>query len=187
MEELMGPGKSREPIPLFMDVDGGLCALPVYLGAVWPNLERVKLNTPDPYPSHAWVSPSAVTALNGLIDEGLVRPVWCTTWDDAANFLVPALGLHGGPWPVATVGTRHGDLVQHGIWIKTEAVSRFIGDQRFVIVDDLLGDPDNRPWTAQRRSMEIAFGGDNLLIGTKPERGITMQEIVQIRNYVEQR
>ncbi|TFC23376.1 hypothetical protein E3O46_02075 [Cryobacterium glucosi] len=185
MDASSSPGANSAPVPLFMDVDGGLCALPVRLGAVWPTLERVALNTPEPYPSHAWADPAAVGALNDLVDEGLVRPVWCTTWDDAANFLIPALGLHGGPWPVAKVGTRYGALMWQGIWIKTEAVSRFTGTDRFVMVDDLLGDHEIRPWTAQRRSMHVAFGEENvLLIGTRPERGLTVEQVEQIRNFV---
>ena len=61
------------PVPLFMDVDGGLCALPGYLGAMWPDLEEVELDLPEPYPTHVWVIPAAVTALNELIDDGFVR------------------------------------------------------------------------------------------------------------------
>ncbi|MDY7542137.1 MULTISPECIES: hypothetical protein [unclassified Cryobacterium] len=173
-------------MPLFMDVDGGLCALPVYLGAVWPLLERVELDAPEPYPSHVWVNPAAVTALNELIDDGLVRPIWCTSWDDAANFLIPALGLHGGAWPVATLGTREGGLIREDIWIKTEAVSRVVADQRFVMVDDFLGDPGDRPLAAPRRSMEITFGAKNmLLIGTRPERGLTVDDVARIREFIE--
>lgn len=185
MDASSSPGANSAPVPLFMDVDGGLCALPVRLGAVWPLLERVELGTPPPYPSHAWVNPAAVVALNKLIDEGLVQPIWCTTWDDAANLLVPALGLHGGRWAVAKVGTREGALMWQGIWIKTEAVNRHTKSDRFVMVDDLLGDYEVRPWTAQRRSMHVAFGEEDvLLIGTRPERGLTVEQVEQIRNFV---
>ncbi|MCY7286928.1 MAG: hypothetical protein LH624_01410, partial [Cryobacterium sp.] len=128
--------------PLFLDVDGGLCAMPRKNAAVWGDLERFPSFAPDPYPQHAWVSTAAVAALNELIDERLVEPIWCTTWDAGANFLIPALGLHGGPWRVATVGTRQGDLMFRDIWIKTQAVSRVVTNQEFVMVDDLLGDED---------------------------------------------
>ncbi|WBM80186.1 hypothetical protein KIV56_00935 [Cryobacterium breve] len=186
MDDSSSPGQNGAPVTLFVDVDGGLCATPVYLGAVWPLLERVELVTPPPYPSYAWVNPAAVAALNKLIDEGLVQPVWCTTWDDAANFLIPAVGLHGGPWPVATVGTRQGDLIWQGIWIKTEAVNRYTKETRFVMVDDLLGEPEVRPWTAQRRSMDMAFGGeDTLLIGTRAERGLSVDDVGRIRLFAE--
>jgi hypothetical protein len=184
-QESPGAAGNGAPVPLFMDADGGLCGLPVYLGAMWPDLEGVELDLPEPYPSHVWVIPAAVTALNELIDDGLVQPISCTSWDGTANVLISTLGLHGGPWPVAALGTRRGGLMRDGIWIKTEAVSRLIRDQRFVMVDDLLGSPGDRPMTAPRRSLETTFGtGNMLLIGTRPERGLTAEHVARIREYV---
>ena len=182
----MGPISGVTRMPLFMDVDGGLCGIPFNNAAVWWELERLPTFAPAPYPSHAWVSTAAVAALNELIDERLVEPIWCTSWDAGANFLVPALGLHGGPWRVATVGTRQGDLMFRDIWIKTKAVSRVVTDQDFVMVDDLLGDENCGPWTPQRRSMDQAFGSmTSLLVGTKPERGLTVDDVLRVRAYVQ--
>ena len=184
----MAPKSDVAPIPLFMDVDGGLCGLTFNNVAVWKELDRFPTFAPVPYPSHAWVSRAAVAALNELIDERLVEPIWCTSWDAGANFLVPALGLHGGPWRVATVGTRQGDLMFRDIWIKTKAVSRVVTDQDFVMVDDLLGDENRGPWTPQRRSMDQTFGSTtSLLVGTKPERGLTVDDVLRIRAYVQYR
>ena len=184
----MGANREVTRTPIFMDVDGGLCAMPRKNAAAWGDLERFPSFAPDPYPQHAWVSTAAVAALNELIDERLVEPIWCTTWDAAANFLIPALGLHGGPWRVATVGTRQGDLMFRDIWIKTQAVSRVVTNQEFVMVDDLLGDEDRGPWTPQRRSMDQTFGSTaSLLVGTKPERGLTVADVLHVRAYVQQR
>ncbi len=175
------------PVRLFLDVDGGLCALPRAMAAMWLGLERVALPAAEPYPSHVWADPAVVAALNELIDTGLVKPTWCTSWDDGANALIPALGLHGGLWPVATLGTRRGALMWKDIWIKAEAVSRLVGDERFVMVDDLLGNPGDRPMAVQRRSMITAFGEANtLLIGTRPERGLTLDEVARITDFVTQ-
>ncbi|TFC11088.1 hypothetical protein [Cryobacterium sp. MDB2-33-2] len=185
MDDQRDPNEIRTPVPLFMDVDGGLCAMPVLLGAVWPLLERVELGTPPPYPSHAWVNPAAVAALNDLIDERLIEPIWCTSWDAGANHLISALGLHGGSWRIATLGTRQGDLMLRDNWIKTLAISRIVKSNAFVMVDDLLGDESTRPWTPQRRSMDQTFGSANsLLLGAKPERGLTVAEVLRIREYV---
>ena len=182
----MGANRQVTRTPLFLDVDGGLCAMPLKNAAVSRDLERIPTFAPDPYPQQAWVSTAAVGALNELIDERLVEPIWCSTWDAGANFLIPSLGLHGGPWPVATVGTRQGDLMFRDIWIKTQAVSRAVTDQEFVMVDDLLGEEDGGPWTPQRRSMHQTFGSTaSLLVGTKPDRGLTVADVLRVRAYVQ--
>ncbi|MBG6059916.1 hypothetical protein RCH16_003388 [Cryobacterium sp. MP_M5] len=184
----MGANRAVTRTPLFLDVDGGLCAMPRKNAAVSGDLERFPSFAPDPYPQHAWVSTAAVAALNELIDERLVEPIWCTTWDAGANFLIPALGLHGGPWRVATVGTRQGDLMFRDIWIKTQAVSPVVTNQEFVMVDDLLGDEDRGPWTPQRRSIHQTFGSTaSLLVGTKPDIGLTVADVLRVRTYVQQR
>ena len=183
----MGATREVTRTPHFLDVDGGLCAMPLKNAAVSRDLERFPTFAPDPYPQHAWVSTAVVAALNELIDERLVEPIWCSTRDAGANFLIPALGLHGGPWRVAPVGTRQGDLMFRDIWIKTQAVSRIVTNQDFVMVDDLLGDEDRRPWTPQRRSMHQTFGStSSLLVGTNPEWGLAVADVLRVRAYVQQ-
>ena len=184
----MGANREVTRTPLFLDIDGGLCAIPLKNAAVSRDLERFPTFAPDPYPQHAWVSTAAVAALNDLIDERLVEPIWCTTWDAGANFLIPALGLNGGPWRVATVGTRQGDLMFRDIWIKTQAVSRVVTNQDFVMVDDRLGDEHRRPWTSQRRSMHQTFGSTaSLLVGTRADSGLTVADVLRVRAYVHHR
>ncbi|WBM79841.1 hypothetical protein KIV56_16985 [Cryobacterium breve] len=181
----MSAKSDATPIPFFLDVDGGLCGMPFRNAAVWLELERFPTLAPAPYPPHAWVSRATVSALNDLVDERLIEPIWCTSWDAGANHLISALGLHGGSWRIATLGTRQGDLMLRDNWIKTLAISRIVKSEAFVMVDDLLGDESTRPWTPQRRSMDQTFGSANsLLLGTKLERGLTVAEVLRIREYV---
>ncbi|TFB47272.1 HAD domain-containing protein [Cryobacterium tagatosivorans] len=122
------------PVPLFMDVDGSLLAYPADTGAADPRLRTVRLDLDFPddmtYPTTIWFHPEVVVELNKLIDEGLVRLIWASTWDRAANrLLAPALGLLGAPYDVAEIGTRFGDQMSAGVWVKARAVGQWLREE----------------------------------------------------------
>ena len=181
------------PMPLFLDADGALLAIPLALGAIWPRLRSAELVRTLPeeaaFPSRIWFDPEVVEGLNELIGQSLVQPVWMTTWDDAANrLLAPALGVAGAPWPVATVGTRQGADAPDGLWVKTSAVGRWLVEQHridapMVVVDDLLGDRQGGTESVQRRSIEQVNGAEKLLIAPHPQRGLQPQQVKEIGEF----
>jgi hypothetical protein len=183
------------PVPLFMDVDGSLLAYPADTGEAEDRLQivRLDLNFPDDmtYPTRIWFDPEVVAGLNKLVDEGLVQLIWASTWDRAANrLLVPAIGLLRGPYDVAEIGTRYGDQMAAGIWVKTLAVGRWLRENGLqnapiVMVDDLLTNKASGFMSPQRRSMEVVGGDQMLFIATQPEQGLHVAQVAEIRSFAE--
>lgn len=183
------------PVPLFMDVDGSLLAYPADTGEAEDRLQIVRLDLDFPddmtYPTRIWFDPEVVAGLNKLVDEGLVQLIWASTWDRAANrLLVPAIGLLGGPYDVAEIGTRYGDQMAAGIWVKTLAVGRWLQENGLqnapiVMVDDLLTNKASGFMSPQRRSMEVVGGDQKLFIATQPEQGLHVAQVAKIRSFAE--
>ena len=181
------------PVPLFMDVDGALLAYPADTSEADLRLRtaRLDLDFPDDitFPTRIWFNPEVVAGLNKLLDEGLVQLIWTSTWECAANrLLVPAIGLLGGPYDVAEIGTRYGDQMAAGIWVKTLAVGRWLQENGLqnapiVMVDDLLTNKASGFMSPQRRSMEVVGGDQNLFIATQPEHGLHVEQVAEIRSF----
>ena len=183
------------PVPLFMDVDGALLAYPADTSEADLRLRtaRLDLDFPDDlsYPTRIWFDPEVVAGLNKLVDEGLVQLIWASTWDRAANrLLVPAIGLLGGPYDVAEIGTRYGDSMAAGIWVKTLAVGRWLQENGLqgapiVMVDDLLTNQASGFMSPQRRSIDVVGGDPNLFIATQPKRGLHVEQVAEVRAFAE--
>ena len=183
------------PVPLFMDVDGALLAYPADTSEADPRLRtaRLDLDFPDDpsYPTRIWFDPEVVAGLNRLVDEGLVQLIWASTWDRAANrLLVPAIGLLGGPYDVAEIGTRYGDSMAAGFWVKTLAVGRWLQENGLqgapiVMVDDLLTNQASGFMSPQRRSIDVVGGDPNLFIATQPKRGLHVEQVAEVRAFAE--
>ena len=190
----MTPNTPR-PVPLFVDVDGTLIGILASVGATGEPLvaARLQRNRPedDAFPDKVRFDPAVIAKINELINEGLVQPVWLTTWDDAANrLLAPVFGLSSAPWPVAIIGTRRGDRVQSGIWIKALAAGAWLRDNgfvddAFVVIDDLLQDRAPGLRSPQRRSMEMVGTGEPLLVGAHSEHGLHVEQVDEIRAFVQ--
>ena len=182
-------------VPLFMDVDGSLLACPADTGEAEDRLQivRLDLNFPDDmsYPTKIWFDREVVSGLNKLVDEGLVQLIWATTWNHAANrLLAPAIGLLKAPYEVAEIGTRYGDQMAAGIWVKALAIGRWLRENGLqnapiVMVDDLLTSQGSGFLSPQRRSIEVVGGDQNLFIATQPEQGLLVAEVAEIRAFAE--
>lgn len=178
------------PVPLFLDVDGTLIGDLEPVGSIWIRLRRAPLDRDLPadaeFPAEAWFDAEVVGALNELIGSGLVEPIWMTTWNEKANtLLAPALGLVGAPWPVAAIGTRRGGMMRDGIWVKATAVNLWLRENEqeggpFIVMDDML-----RGDSPQKASMEAVNTGEGLLVGTRREHGLHVEQIAEIRAFVE--
>lgn len=137
--------------PLFLDVDGVLNAVPARRGlprrfaSLYERVEAVAF-AGQTFPVH--YRPTVVEELNRIVAEGLVAPVWLTSWGwHAAAHLAPAIGLRGDNWPVLEIPIGAGVTpegparhpVRGRVWWKTEAVLDRTGDGRpFLWLDDDL-------------------------------------------------
>lgn len=90
----------------------------------------------------AW-RPSVIGRLNRRIASGRVRPVWCTTWHEAANEVFgPAVGLADLPWPVLDADAGSPDPRRLDWW-KVVAISDAVVHHegtRLIWCDDDLDD-----------------------------------------------
>ncbi|MEC5149917.1 HAD domain-containing protein [Cryobacterium sp. GrIS_2_6] len=188
------PNPGFLPVPVFMDVDGSLLAYPES-GSAEPRLitRRLEFDLSDAsgYPRIVRFDPAVIAELNLLVAEGLIQLIWASTWDESANhYLLSALGLEGGPFEVAIVGTRYGDQMAAGVWIKARAVGRWLQSNRtedgpIVMVDDLLADQANGFMSPQRRSIDAVAGPGSLLLATDSIRGVLPSQVAEIRAYAE--
>lgn len=184
----------NQPIPLFLDVDGVLVVYR-HTGSETSHLRTVPLDRRSVadaiYPGAVSYNPDVITELNALVDEQLVELAWLSSWDGAANrLLAPALGLTGAPFAVAEIGTRFGDRVRAGVWVKTLAVGRWMAENRqagapLILVDDLLTEQSRGQMSAQRRSLEDVVEPGSLLLATDAACGLLFSQVAEIRNHAQ--
>ena len=187
-----GPTVNAQPIPLFLDIDG---VLVVYRHeeSEQARLTKVPVNRQGPadhiYPSAVNIDPMVIADLNAMVGEGIVELVWLSSWDHGANrVLAPAVGLTGAPYAVAEIGSRYGDRIRAGIWIKTLAVGRWMKANRpdgspMILVDDLLTNLPRGQMSPQRRSLSDVVEPGSLLVATDASRGMLMSQLTEIRRH----
>lgn len=121
----------------FMDVDGVLNCYPqptfdqLMASQDWADavVNRYKI----------WWRPSLVSFIHRMVDEGLVQPIWLTTWiTKARTELAPALGLPDFP----AVEDMAGDLYPGQAWWKWQRVKALApASGHFLWTDDQLTGP----------------------------------------------
>ena len=184
----------NQPTPLFLDIDGVLVVYR-YVDSETSRLRKVPLDRQSAadsiYPGAVSFDPDVITELNALVGEGLVELVWLSSWDGAANrLLAPALGLTGAPFAVAEIGSRFGDRVRAGVWVKALAVGRWMTENRpagapLILVDDLLTDQLRGQMSAQRRSLEDVVEPGSLLLATDAACGLLLPQLAEIREHAQ--
>lgn len=184
---------TRRPVLAFFDLDGVFNARPA------PGHEHSRLSEHTIPGSSAeaggdsgWLDFDAIRAVNTLITDTLIEPVWITSRGAAANNAFSrAVGLAGGEWATADIT----DDPNTTSWGKTTVLEQILArraadagvsvhDIPFVFAHNTLNSGDG--WVSwQRHNVEHLAGGPRLLVDTDPARGITSQQVSTVRSWAE--
>jgi hypothetical protein len=155
-------------IHLICDVDGVLIPFPAQDGAI-PNTHREHWAEFPGKPQlvRIWLNPEHGPRLTDLVECTSATPAWCTTWRQAA---APQIGARLGlpTWstvPLPTPPTDSGHQGGH-LW-KHPYVSRHVGRDTLIWLDDDFTELDHA-WATDRS----AAGSPTLLVEPDPYVGI---------------
>jgi hypothetical protein len=154
----------------FCDIDGVLAPIGGQFGR-------------GPYeiiPGNGWQGAVAIdapwfAAFRGFLAKGLVDFVWCTNWEEDAQFhFAPKTGM--GWYPLAAAPVREG-------WWKAQAVREHVEAARgpFIWTDDEIdaiggvGKPDDVTDLRERT--------DGLVISTDPRGGLSFEQLSRIEEF----
>jgi len=111
---------------------------------------------------------SATAAAHLLSVEPFFELVWASGWEEKANDYLPHLLGLPAELPFLRFARSGGPGTStHGHW-KLDAIDAYAGERALAWVDDAL-DASCHAWAAARSS-------PTLLVGTRPERGLTGRE-----------
>ncbi|WP_405808757.1 HAD domain-containing protein [Streptomyces sp. NBC_00210] len=170
------------PLPyLLLDIDGVLIPFPAADGSTPPTHVRHTVlptgrHLNDPVP--VWLDPNHGGVLTALLTNGLITPVWCTSWrKDATTIIGPLLGLPDFPYldlPRPQITTSH----PNGYLWKRDHVDPWIGRNPVVWIDDDFTALDHA-WAAER----TARGHPTLLIQPDPYTGLQPDHLAKVREW----
>ncbi|MFB7419392.1 HAD domain-containing protein [Streptomyces sp. NPDC056210] len=127
-----------------------------------------------------WLNPDHGRLLMGVFRNGMVSPVWCTSWRrDATTLIGPLLGLPPLPYvdlPRPQITTSH----PNGYLWKRDYVDTWLGDAPAIWIDDDFTGLDHA-WAAERTARGMA----TLLIQPDPHVGLQVGHLSQATLWVD--
>ncbi|MBO3741750.1 HAD domain-containing protein [Actinoplanes flavus] len=164
---------------LLLDIDGVLIPFPAEDKST-PSTHRhhqVRM-TGYPEPIWVWLNPDHGPLITDVINTGLVRPAWCTSWRiDAPRQIGPLLGLPAFEHielPRLPITTSHPD----GYLWKRDHVAGWLGGAPVVWIDDDFTPLDHQ-WAAERTAGTAA----TLLVEPDPHTGLRPEHMHTALNW----
>ncbi|MEU9007388.1 HAD domain-containing protein [Streptomyces sp. NPDC048551] len=166
---------------LLLDIDGVLIPFPAADGSTPATHTRHTVlptgrNPDDPVP--IWLNRDHGPMLTDFLADGLVDPVWCTSWrKDATTIVGPLLGLPEFPYldlPRPQITTSH----PNGYLWKRDHVEPWLNGSPVTWIDDDFTDLDHT-WAAER----TALGHPTLLVQPDPYAGLQPVHLVKVQEW----